>query len=492
MADVTSALKQGQAQVQVQKIAPQMRQSLAMLAKSLPELRAELYREMATNPVIDDIEPTLERETVSHKERETADEERSFDSDYTEDDDIPGSAYTADADALERRRRFFDSRTREETLEEHLMAQLATSGIDDGDLPLAETLVGELNDDGYFAGAMPDLIMVSGESETKIREVLSKIMALDPPGCGATSLEECLLAQIDKLDGSPYQQEVRELIERHHLGDIAEGRVDAIKADLAISGERYEDVLAALRTLDPRPAREYSRAGRGVAFVNPEVHAVKDGDRWLARVDERSLPEIHISGRYLKMLEDPSVDAEAKAYIRAKIASANGLVEAVRRREATVTSIAQAIFDAQPGFFAKGLKGLRPLTMQEIADKVGVHHTTVSRTVHDKYASTPRGTVELRKFFTAGLVTESGVEVSKADAVDALKRLIDGEDKTRPLSDESLSGLLKAAGYPIARRTVAKYRTRLGIPGAVERAAAGRRGAPPPDLRAVGATAFPG
>lgn len=460
-----------QRQSQTMTLAPQMRQSLGMLAMSLPELRAALYREMSDNPVIEDIEQTLERETVSQKEREAAEQERTFDSDYTEDDDIPDSTYTADADALERRQRFFDSQTREETLEEHLLNQLETSGIDEKDAALAEMLIGDLNDDGLFVGSMPDVMMVSGESEAKIREVLAAIMTLDPPGCGATTLEECLLAQIDKLDGSPYQQEVRELLERHHLRDIAEGRIAAVERDLGMSHERYADVLSALRTLDPRPARAYSRAGRGIAYVNPEVHAVNVNGRWVARVDDRSLPDIHISSRYLKMLEDPKTDAETREYIRGKIAAAKSFVEAVERREETITSIAQAIFDAQPGFFEEGLKGLRPLTMQEIADKVGVHHTTVSRTVHDKYASTPRGTVELRKFFTSGIVTESGEQVSKTNVMDALKRLIDAEDKASPCSDERLSELLKAEGYPVARRTVAKYRTQLGISGVSERRA---------------------
>ena len=134
-----------------------------------------------------------------------------------------------------------------------------------------------------------------------------------------------------------------------------------------------------------------------------------------------------------------------------------------------INSASQAIFDAQPGFFEEGLKGLRPLTMQEIADKVGVHHTTVSRTVRDKYASTPRGTVELRKFFTSGIVTESGEQVSRDSVQDRLKSVIGAEDAAHPLSDERLSEILKSEGFPVARRTVAKYRMQLGIPGALER-----------------------
>ena len=459
-----------QTQSQSMVLAPRMLRGLDMLAMSLPELRAELNRELETNPVIDDVERTLEKDTVSQKEREAADRERFQEDDYPEDDSAPDSFYEADAEAMDRRRSFLESRTSEETLEEHLLSQIATSEIDEAYFQLAEILIGELNDDGYFSGSIPDLVMVTGESEEKIREVLGVIMTFDPPGCGATTLEECLLAQIDKLDSSPYQDEVRELLENRLLKDVAEGRLANVEKALGISHERYADVLSALRTLDPRPARAYSRSGKGVNYVNPEVHAVKTVNGWEARVDARSLPEIRISPRYLKMLEDPATDAETKEYIRAKIASVKELKDAIVKREETVTDIAQAIFDAQSGFFEKGLKGLRPLTMQEIADVVGVHAATVSRTVNDKYVSTPRGTVELRRFFVSGFATADGGVVSKDAVYDALKEIVGSEDRSKPFSDDKISELLKARGYSVARRTVAKYRAILGIPGASERA----------------------
>lgn len=459
-----------QTQSQSMVLAPRMLRGLDMLAMSLPELRAELNRELEANPVIEDVERTLEKDTVSQKEREAADRERSQEDDYPDDDSAPDSFYEADAEAMDRRRSFLESRTTEETLEEHLLSQIATSEIDEAHFQLAEILIGELNDDGYFSGSIPDLVMVTGESEEKIREVLGVIMTFDPPGCGATTLEECLLAQIDKLDSSPYQDEVRELLENRLLKDVAEGRIANVEKALGISHERYADVLSALRTLDPRPARAYSRSGKGVNYVNPEVHAVKTVNGWEARVDARSLPEIRISPRYLKMLEDPATDAETKEYIRAKIASVKELKDAIAKREETVTDIAQAIFDAQSGFFEHGLKGLRPLTMQEIADAVGVHAATVSRTVNDKYVSTPRGTVELRRFFVSGFATADGGVVSKDAVYDALKEIVGSEDRSKPFSDDKISELLKAKGYSVARRTIAKYRAALGIPGASERA----------------------
>ncbi|MBR1921912.1 MAG: RNA polymerase factor sigma-54 [Kiritimatiellae bacterium] len=459
-------------QTQTTTLAPHLRQGVELLAMNLPELRERLYEEMSRNPCIEDIEPTLETTTVSAKVEEAEAAGESQANDYPDEDFEPSfgtaAALTRDEEADERRQRFFDSQTQEETLEEHLMKQVKLSDMTAEDAALAEILIGEFDANGRFAGSLPDLEMVTGESEERILSVLRQIMQFDPPGCGARTAQECLLAQLDKLDGSPYKDEVRALIERHFV-DMAEGRIAVIERDLGISHERYADLLREVRTLDPRPGRAYDLAGKSISYVHPEVHAVRTSEGWRARVDDRSLPEIHISPRYMRMLQDPAVGADAKAYIRSHIEAAKVLIDAVERRQETVTNIAQAIFDAQPGFFEKGLKGIRPLTMQEIAAKLGINHTTVSRTVRDKYVSTPKGTVELRKFFAGGLTTDSGEQVTTEVVHRRLKELVDAEDKKSPLSDDALSARLKAEGFPVARRTVAKYRAVLGIPGLHER-----------------------
>ena len=445
-------------------LAPQLRQGLKMLAMSLPALRSELIAEMSKNPVIDDVEPTLEKTTLSEKEREG--EAAESVSDYPEDDNTRDAAYLegfnrgdsgTDPEAIERRQKFFDNQVHEETLEQHLVAQLAASDIDERDYPLAEMLIGELNDDGMFVGSLPDIVMVSGETEERIRALLAQIREFDPPGCGATTLAECLGAQLDKIEDAAIRSRVAALLRR--LDDVAAGKVDDPEA------------LRALRSLEPRPGRAYRHDARGTEYVNPEVHAVRCADGWEARVDARSLPEIRISSRYMAMLEDPNVAKETKDYIRERIAAAKSLIEAVVHRRDTIASIAQEIFDRQPGFFTDGLKGLKPMTMQEVADAVGVHATTVSRTVNGKYASTPKGTVELRRFFSQGIVTDSGEAVIKDRVLDRLKALVEAEDKAHPLSDEKLSELLKGEGFPVARRTVAKYRTLAGIPGTSARRA---------------------
>lgn len=460
---MTSGMNQSQSLKQGQVLAPQMRQGLRLLAMSLPELRQELIREMSVNPVIDDVETTLEKTTVSEREQALADRETR--GDYPADDeDFRDAAYMegigrgrngSDPEAMERREKLFENQTRDESLEEHLLRQLPVSDIAPEDLPLAEILVGNLNDDGYFVGSLPDIVMISGESEPKIREFLKRIAELDPPGCGAIALRDCLLPQLDAIADVVVRERVRKLLGR--LDDVAAGKVDDAEA------------LNALKSLDPRPGRAYRHQERGEEFVNPEIHAVRCSDGWVAKVDARSLPEVRISAKYLALLDDPETSEDTKRYVREKIAAAKAITEAVAHRQDTVEAIAQAIFDAQPGFFEQGLRGLKPLTMEEVAKTVGVHPATVSRTVRDKYAATPKGTVELRKFFVSGLTTESGEQVSKGRVVDRLKALIDAEDKSHPLSDDSLSVLLKREGFPVARRTVAKYRIGLGVPGTAER-----------------------
>lgn len=458
-------LSQQQVQNLTQRLAPAMRQSIKVLAMNLQDLRQEIVHEMSTNPLIEDFEHSLEV-PLDVVERREVDRETAVTEAQPYDEAVP--SVNPDEDAAERRQRFFDSQVSVETLQNHLERQLPLSDIPEKDYPLAEILIGHLNDDGYFAGSLPDIVMVSGENERHVLKVLASIMQLDPPGCGARDLRECLLAQMDKLEDSPWENEVRLLVERH-LDDIAAGNETRILGSLGITHDEYMKVLTELRTLDGRPGRAYEGSGEANRIVKPEVHAVLVDGRWMAEVDDRSLPDIHISQKYLKMLSDPKVSQDAKAYIRERQAAAQLLIESIEHREETIRLIAQEIFDRQPGFFTEGLKGLKPLTMIEVAEKVGVHPTTVSRTVNDKYASTPKGVVELRRFFRQGLETSGGEMVTRDTVHAALKELVDAEDKRHPLSDEVLMGKLKEKGFAVKRRTVAKYRTELGILGTHER-----------------------
>ena len=331
-------------------------------------------------------------------------------------------------------------------------------------------------------------MMVTKADMPKIESVLAQIRAFDPLGCGARNLRECWLAQMEKLDDSPWEDEIRSVLE-NHFDDLVARRVPTLCAALHITAEEYPRMLKELAKLDPMPGRAFAaraNSGKFVAqghgyvqrvkpgeYVKPEVFAYQDKDgEWLVRVDGRDLPEIHISQRYQKMLADPSVTAEVKSYIRERIRAAETLRESVKKRQQTIHDIAQAIVDAQPDFFKRGMGALKPLTMQQVAEQVGVVGTTVSRTVRDKYMSTPFGVIELRKFFTSGgAKTEDGETMSNASVKERIKAIIDAENTTNPYSDDQITEILKAEGVNISRRTVAKYRMAMKIPGKADRAA---------------------
>lgn len=463
------SLAASQSQKPRQALAPRMRLGLRLLSQDVAELREEIYRELARNPVVDDVEQTVSPYTTGDIERAGERAESWNDSGWPDDDyDSVQSYFSADAETLEKREHFFASQTRPETLEEHLRGQLGLTELTETDRRIAEVLIGSLDEDGRFAGSIPDLVMATGADEARIRGILRVVMTLDPPGCGATTLQECLLAQLDGLGDSPYRDDVAELI-REHLPEIATRDYGAIASATGMSEERIDDCIELIRTLEPHPGRAYAGASSSEAYVHPEIHAVRREGRWVAVVDERALPEIRISKRYLSMLEDPATTEEVREYIRTKVEAVQEIRDAVAHRSETIRSIAQEIFDAQQDFFAAGISALKPLTMNEIAERVGVHHSTVSRTVNGKYVSTPFGTLELRAFFIAGIASADGTSVATSRIEGRLRELIDAEDKSKPLSDDSLAKILAGEGFQVARRTVAKYRTRLSIPPASER-----------------------
>ena len=453
------------AQQQKLAISGRQMQGLKLLAMSLPELRAEIAAEMSANPAIEDMDHPLET-PLSEVEAKLDREREQDEPDFPEDGYEPTVGH--DEEAAERRQAFFDNLVKEETLQGHLVEQLPLSDIDPADFPMAEVLIGDLDEKGYYKGSLADVAMAFGKSEDEVIAVLAKIRDLDPPGCGSRTVEECLLSQLESIADPAVREDVRKIVSGH-LADIEAGRIDAICKAHGFSKKRFAAALVALRSLDGRPGRQFPSERERVEFVNPEIHARKLDGRWIAETDERSLPEIRFSKSFEDLLKDKSQTAETKAYVRERIAAARAFREAIEKRRQTVKDIAQAVFDRQQDFFERGFGALKPLTELEVAASVGVHGTTVSRTVRDKYAETPYGTIELRRFFSTGVKTSAGETVSQEAVLGKLREIVDGEDKSNPLSDEKIAAELKGAGYPVARRTVAKYRDKLGIPGRNDR-----------------------
>lgn len=480
---------------QSQVLAPQMRQGLDMLQMTSLELRAELQHQMETNPVIEDVEGKTERQlsttlpdehasgTVSERELDFTptgeaaqqtlscdDADRDYYLQNMENFHASTENGAVDPDAQSRRQALFDRQIKPETLQEHLQKQIAVSNIPESNQKLAKLLIEYIDEDGYFRGSLPDIIMVSHASEKQILNTLAAISSFDPLGCGGRNLRECLLYQMEKLEDSPWEDEVRALID-HYLPDAAAHREAFICEKLGIQPSEYKNVLSEVRKLDPKPGRGFTSQSDAALYVRPEVFVsrAKSG-KWVARVTDRDIPEIRISKKYLALLNDPNCPADTKSYIRERIRAAEALIISIDDRQDTIQKIAQAIVDAQPDVFEKkSLTFLKPLTMEQIAQKTGVHNATVSRTVRDKYMSTPLGVVDMRRFFTAGLTTASGETVSNVAVKNRIRLLIEAEDKKNPLSDENLAKALTADGIKCARRTVAKYRESLNIPGAANR-----------------------
>jgi RNA polymerase sigma-54 factor len=473
-------LSLSQQQRQVMTLAPQLRQSLEMLQMPVMELRAAILKEMAVNPTIDDVkdpaETLLSEAQPEAPQDHVTDEGLDFNPDVDailqQDDEwrdyfLQGMENAPSSeDAEEKRQYLFDSVRQKISLQDHLIKQLTLTDMTPEDRELAVTLIGNVNDDGYFTGSLPDIMMITGRSEREVVGVLKVIQSFDPPGVGARTLRECLLQQLELVEDSPWEDEARLLIDKY-LEKLGAHDDKFLCKALALNRDELAHVIALVRSLNPRPGRSFESAE--TEYVEPEVFVAMEKGRFVAQVDNGQLPHIRISTHYRKLLEDKSVSAETKSYIRERIRAGAFLIRSIYQRQETIRKIAQEIVDAQTDFLLKGIEALHPMTMAEVAKKVGVHETTVSRTVANKYMRTPVGLFEMKYFFTPGLKGKDGVSVSNKSVQDQILRLVQAEEPTAPLSDQAIEEKLAAQGITVARRTIAKYRGILKIPPSHER-----------------------
>lgn len=334
---------------------------------------------------------------------------------------------------------------RGETLDEHLLSELRMSGVEGRDLALAKAVVESLDGDGRFTGTFADLTMVldgAGVKDVKPAELEAarrRVMATDPKGCGARDLAECYRAQLERIPASKRA--------------AVEGAIDYVAAALAkkaVDADRMPapDVLKLLKTLEPYPGRLYDHAKTTV--ITPDVIVDADGN---VTVDQTDVPELRVSPKYVEMAKDRELDAETRAYAAERVRRAREFREALIRRKETMEEIAEVVIGRQRDFLGRGAAGLRKLTMSELARDVKCTVSAVSRAAARKYVKTPRGTVPLRKFFV--LVDQEPIE--------KLREILASFPAGRRPSDEAVAALLAKAGYRMARRTVAKYRVRLGF-----------------------------
>jgi RNA polymerase sigma-54 factor len=349
------------------------------------------------------------------------------------------------------------------------MHQLVELDIDSDVEQYAQRIISTLDarNGGYFKTSLRDLLPVehSDDDLRKAEEALRIVQSLDPRGIAARNLSECLLIQ---LTPEMHCYEEMEILIRDHLEDLAENRLPLIVKKTGLDIERIQEARAEIHHLNPKPGAAFLETY--VQVISPDV-VVEPDDNGLysVRLEDDRVPQLRISEYYRQRLADPHATQEERDFIRRKIESANWLIEAIEQRRSTVRKVTEAIVKHQRRFLDDGPEFIEPLKMQQIADVVGVHVTTISRAVDDKWIQTPRGIFPLKRFFVHGTRSEDGEDVAWETIKLKLNEVIAKEDRENPLSDDDLVSELSKLGLPIARRTITKYRKKLGIPSSRQR-----------------------
>lgn len=349
------------------------------------------------------------------------------------------------------------------SMTEELLSQLRLLPIPHDLLLPAEFLVGNLESDGYLRTPLSELASQLGVEEAKLEEALGWVHKLEPPGIGARDARECLLLQLDRM--SPKEPEVHDLARKI----VAEAFTDLLKQDWTGIAERFgvakEELRRSIELLGKLPLHPGAALGPiEASAIEADVIVRKVNGKWQVDLVDEGLPRVHLSPRYLKLLERRKEDPEAASFVREKMRQAIWFLRAVEQRHSTVLRVAQAIVRRQEEFFEQGLAGLKPMVLKDVADEIGMHESTVSRVVQAKYMDTPRGLLPFKFFFHSSLSHALAGEVSSVAVKAKIRELILGEDPAKPLADARIARQLNRQGIRIARRTVAKYREEMGIP----------------------------
>jgi RNA polymerase sigma-54 factor len=451
-------------------LAPQLRQSLEMLQVPILELRAMIQKELEQNPTLEEepTDPAPEQTAEAEKTQVEKDEKLDFDKEMEAlsklDEEwrdyffqnLSTLPYTRE-DA-EKRQFMMDSLPQTESLQEHLLEQLNMSDLSDSDKQIGELVIGNINDDGYLAATVDELALSANCDKHQIEDVLAAIQDFHPTGVGAKDLRECLLLQLERLGKS---DALVQTIVRDHLDELGGKKYHDIARILKVSDEEVQHAAKIVATLDPKPGRIFTTDV--ATYVFPEIAVQKVDGEYVVVLNDDQLPHVRISRYYRDLLNDESTKPEVKSYIRERIRSGAFLIKSIHQRQSTIYRIATEIVKTQAEFLEHGIAHLKPLTMAQVANVVGVHETTVSRAVSGKYMKTPDRVYEMKYFFTPGIKTTDGKQVSNKTVRDMIARMVADEDSSAPLSDQEIMAGLKQQGIDIARRTIAKYRLTLRI-----------------------------
>ena len=462
-------MQQSQSFALQQTLAPQLQQSLLILQTPLLELRNLVQQEMETNPVLEELpdespadgpdgaEPSADDYFKDEFEKLVSLDEEWRDY-MAQSASFNSEGFRNSREAQDKRQFFFDSIAVQETLQQNLIGQLNQSVLNASDRKAAELIIGNIDDNGFLQSTPEEMALSSGVPNEDFEKMLALIQSFYPPGVGARDLRECLLIQLQR-EGRENGIEYK--IVSEHMEDLGKRRFPEIARRMGISVEEVQEAANNIARLNPRPGQVFAAAPQN--YVLPDVTVEKvDGDYQIILNNEQ-IPHLRISNTYKDIIAQDNNGSEVKDYIRDKIRSGKFLIRSIHQRQQTISNIAHQIVSRQRDFFEHGPSHLKPMTMGEIADSVGVHETTVSRAVSGKYMATPQGIFEMKYFFTPGYQTATGESMSNTSVKEAILDLVKHEDGNAPLSDQEIVEILSERGIPIARRTVAKYRTELNI-----------------------------
>jgi RNA polymerase sigma-54 factor len=446
---------------QQQTLAPQMRKSLEILQASTLELTQLVRQALETNPVLEDMTESvsLDAESPSADEADSLDYLNETEDDWRDRSILEGRSSPWTSEDEERRQRLYDSIVAPETLQQHLSHQLDLSMVEPGVRAAGRAIIANLDERGFLDLPAKELAVQMQIRKADLDAALTLIQSFDPPGVGAENIQQSLLLQLERAgeEGS-----IEHRIVRDHLEDLARKRHPQLARALGTTVERITEAAERIGRLTPNPGGEYDPTGN--PYILPDV-VIERGDEgeWTARLTNEYLPNLRINDFYKDLIGRSRTDAKARQFLRDQIRDGRSLIRSISLRQETILAIAYKLIEHQPLFLDKGPRHLRPLTMNDIADQLGLHATTVSRAVAGKYILTPHGLMEMRSFFATGYQTADGEEVSNAGVREAIQQIIAQENHAKPLSDDALAKQLNAQGIKVARRTVAKYREQLGI-----------------------------
>ncbi|MFO7725655.1 MAG: RNA polymerase factor sigma-54 [Oceanipulchritudo sp.] len=486
--------QQVQKQTQSMVLAPQLRQSLKILQVPAVELRSTILEELEANPTLEELpydDVSIEAQSESSKDDDADPSSSAGESDESPPEAVPESTEASESldfsdefrvldrmgedwqgylndeageipytsEDAERRQHFFDSLTASTSFQEDLLEQARLVEEDPDVLTALEFVLGSLDDNGLLTSRPSDLVLMSQLSLDSIQKSITLLQSLDPPGIGAESVQESLLLQLRRKG---MENSLAAKIIRRQWKLLIRRRIPEIAKAFRVSPAEVQEAVAEISKLDPSPGRKYAEDVNQVIEADVTVEKDENGE-WQIHLNNEYIPRLRISSDYKQMLARGKVTGKDRDYLQNMFRSGRFLISAIEQRQQTIERITRKLLEFQEDFFEQGRSFLRPLTMSQVAESVGVHETTVSRAIANKYIRTPLGIFEMKFFFTPGYQGNDGKAVSNKSIKDRIARIVEEEPPEKPLSDQKIVELLKGEGITIARRTVAKYRDELGI-----------------------------